>query len=202
MGGTQSLHTNSRDEALALPTEASARLALRTQQVIAYESGLASHPDPFGGSYVIEEMTDRIEAEANRLIAEVDQLGGMVAAIERGFPQREIQDAAYAAQRNVDAKKAIVVGVNEFVEESQPTGDLLRVSRSVEDAQLQRLAKFKSSRDQGVVRGSVAAIEDAAAGSANLMPVILSAVENRVSLGEIADALRGVFGVYRENVVV
>ena len=202
MGGTQSLHTNSKDEALALPTEASARLALRTQQVIAYEAGIASYPDPFGGSYVVEEITDRIEAEALRLIAEVDALGGMVEAIERGFPQREIQDAAYAAQRRIDAKQAIVVGVNQFVEPEENTAELLRVSKQVEADQLARLSRFRASRDGGAARGAVDAIQQAAAGRDNLVAHILTAVERRATLGEVADALRAVFGVYRENVVV
>lgn len=202
MGGTQSLHTNSKDEALALPTESSARLALRTQQVIAYESGVASHPDPFGGSYVVEGITDRIEAEALRLIGEIDSMGGMVDAIERGFPQREIQDASYAAQRRVDAKQDVVVGVNQFVETEGEVGELLRVSKQVEADQLVRLARYKATRDNAAARGAVDAIQQAASGTENLMPLILSAVENRATLGEIADGLRNVFGVYRENVVV
>jgi methylmalonyl-CoA mutase N-terminal domain/subunit len=202
MGGTQSLHTNSKDEALALPTESSARLALRTQQVIAYESGVASHPDPFGGSHVVEELTDKVEAEALRLIAEVDTMGGMVAAIERGFPQREIQDAAWTAQLRVDRKQAVVVGVNDFREEEPEAGGLLRVSRRVEEAQLARLAAFKAARSASEVRAALDAIEQAASGSSNLMPPILAAVESRASLGEIADSLRKVFGEYRENVVV
>lgn len=202
MGGTQSLHTNSKDEALALPTESSARLALRTQQVIAYEAGLASHPDPFGGSYVVEGITDRLEAEANRLIAEIDALGGMVTAIERGFPQREIQDSAYAAQRAVDDKKAIVVGVNGFVEAEAPVEGLLRVDRALEAAQVARLRAFKADRSADAVRDTLDALQQAAAGTANTMPLVLAAVEAKATLGEIADTLRGVFGVYHENVVV
>ena len=202
MGGSQSLHTNSKDEALALPTEASARLALRTQQVIAYESGVAAHPDPFGGSHVVEAITDRLEAEANRLIAEVDALGGMVAAIERGFPQREIQDSAYAAQRAVDSKQAIVVGVNEFVEVEAPAEGLLRVDRALEASQVARLREFKANRNAGAVGDSLDALQQAAAGSENTMPRVLAAVESRATLGEIADTLRKVFGVYQENVVV
>ncbi len=202
LGGTQSLHTNGKDEALALPTEASARLALRTQQVIAYESGVAKHPDPFGGSHVMEAETDRIEAEAQKLIAEIDAMGGMVAAIERGFPQREIQDAAYAAQLAVERKQAVIVGVNDFVEAEPPVEGLLRIDRSVEQDQLRRLAAFKASRSPVEVRAALDAIQQAAAGGDNLMPHILHAVEHRATLGEIADALRAVFGVYRETVVV
>ncbi len=202
MGGTQSLHTNGKDEALALPTEASARLALRTQQVIAYESGVAAHPDPFGGSHVVEGITDRIEAEAGRLIAEIDALGGMVSAIERGFPQREIQDSAYKAQRAVDSKAAIVVGVNDFVESEPPPEGLLRVDRSVERAQVERLARFRAARDAGAVRDTLDALGHAAAGTENTMPRVLAAVEARATLGEIADTLRAVFGVYQQSVVV
>lgn len=202
MGGTQSLHTNSKDEALALPTESSARLALRTQQVIAYESGVASHPDPFGGSHVVEGITDRLEAEALALIAEIDGLGGMVAAIERGFPQREIQDSAWKAQRAVERKEAIVVGVNEYVETEPPGGELLRVDAALERAQVARLQAFRAARNDGEVRGALARLQDAASGSANTMPCVLAAVQAHATLGEVADTLRGVFGVYQESVVV
>jgi methylmalonyl-CoA mutase N-terminal domain/subunit len=202
LGGTQSLHTNSRDEALALPTESSARLALRTQQVIAYESGVAAHVDPFGGSHVVEDLTDRVEADAQRLIGEIDAMGGMVSAIERGFPQREIQDAAYATQRAVDAKQQVVVGVNEFQVDEPAPEDILRVSAEVEEKQLVRLAAFKRSRDAGAVKGALAALQDAAAGDANTMPCIVAAVEAKATLGEVADSLRQVFGEYQESVVV
>jgi methylmalonyl-CoA mutase N-terminal domain/subunit len=202
MGGTQSLHTNSKDEALALPTESSARLALRTQQVIAYESGVAAHPDPFGGSYVVEGITDRLEAEALRLIGEVDALGGMVAAIERGFPQREIQDSAYRAQLAVDKKEQIVVGVNGFTEAEAPVEGLLRVDRALERAQVARLTAFKRDRVAANVKDALARLEEAARGPENTMPRVLAAVEAKATLGEIADVFRGVFGVYQESVVV
>ncbi len=202
MGGTQSLHTNSKDEALALPTELSARLALRTQQVIAWESGVAAHPDPFGGSHVVEGITDRLEAEALALIAEIDSLGGMVSAIERGFPQREIQDSAWKAQKAVDRKEAIVVGVNDFVDTEAPGGDLLRVDAALERSQVARLKAFRAARNEGAARGALAALEDAAAGTENTMPRIVAAVQAHATLGEVADCLRGVFGVYQENVVV
>jgi methylmalonyl-CoA mutase N-terminal domain/subunit len=202
LGGTQSLHTNSRDEALALPSEASARLALRTQQVIAYESGVSAHVDPFGGSHVVEGITDRLESEAQRLISEIDSMGGMVSAIERGFPQREIQDAAYAAQVAIDRKEQVVVGVNDFqIEEPAPEG-LLRVSKELEEKQVARLHAFKKGRNEGEVKGALAALADAAAGSDNTMPRILAAVEAKATLGEVADTLRGVFGVYQESVVI
>ncbi|MSQ01242.1 MAG: methylmalonyl-CoA mutase [Myxococcales bacterium] len=202
MGGTQSLHTNGRDEALALPSEASARLALRTQQVIALESGVARHPDPFGGSYVVEELTDRLEAEASRLIAEIDSFGGMVAAIERGFPQREIQDSAWRAQRDVEDKRAIVVGVNQYVEEEARVEGLLRVDRALERAQVERLRRFRDGRDPGTVTDALDALQQAAAGDANTMPFVLAAVVAKATLGEVADRLRAVFGVYQQSVVV
>ena len=200
MGGTQSLHTNSRDEALALPSEPAARLALRTQQVIAFESGVAKYPDPFGNSHVNEGLTDQLEAEATRLIGEVDAMGGMVAAIERGFPQREIQNAAYAAQQAIERKQAIVVGVNDFVEPEPPPSGLLRVSGELEHEQVARLRDLKRRRADP--KDTLDALQQAAAGTDNLMPHILASVEARATLGEIADTLRAVFGEYRESVVV
>ena len=202
LGGTQSLHTNSRDEALALPSEASATLALRTQQVIAHESGVAAHVDPFGGSFVVEAITDRLEAEASSLIAEIDGFGGMVSAIERGFPQREIQNAAYVAQLAVDKKEAIVVGVNAFTQDEPPPTNLLRVDKSLEVAQVARLRAFKASRNGVAAADAVTRLTAAARGTDNLVPHILTAVEARATLGEVADALRAVFGEYRENVVI
>ncbi len=201
-GGTQSLHTNSRDEALALPSESSARLALRTQQIIAFESGVARHPDPFAGSYVVEEMTDRLDAEATALLREIDGLGGMVAAIERGFPQREIQNAAYAAQLAVDRKEAIVVGVNDFAEKEPPPTGLLRVDPALEAAQVARLQKLRARRDGGAVKDALDSLQQTAVGAGNLMPPILHAVESLATLGEIADTLRAVFGEYQEMVTI
>ena len=202
LGGTQSLHTNSRDEALALPSESSARLALRTQQVIAFESGVARHPDPFAGSYVVEDMTDRLESEATSLLREIDGLGGMVAAIERGFPQREIQNAAYAAQLAVDRKEAIVVGVNDFAEKEPPPTGLLRVDPAIEAAQVARLQKLRARRDDSAVRDALDGLQQTAVGTGNLMPPILHAVESLATLGEIADTLRAVFGEYQEIVTL
>ena len=202
LGGTQSLHTNSRDEALALPSESSARLALRTQQVIAYESGLARHVDPFGGSHVIEAETDRLEAEALALIAEIDGMGGMVTAIERGFPQREIQNSAYAHQLAVERKQSVVVGVNDFVmEEAAPEG-LLRIAAGLEAEQVSRLEAWRAGRDASAVAGKLEALGEAASGTENVMPRILAAVEAKATLGEVADVLRGVYGKYRESVFV
>jgi methylmalonyl-CoA mutase N-terminal domain/subunit len=202
LGGTQSLHTNSRDEALALPTEASARLALRTQQVIAYESGLARHVDPFGGSHVIEAETDRLEAEALALIAEIDGMGGMVTAIERGFPQREIQNSAYAHQLAVERKQSVVVGVNDFVmEEAAPEG-LLRIGAALEAEQVSRLEAWRAGRDAKAVASQLEALGEAASGTQNVMPRILAAVEAKATLGEVAEVLRGVYGKYRESVFI
>ena len=195
MGGTQSLHTNSRDEALALPTESSARLALRTQQLIAAESGVADFVDPLAGSYVVEQLTDELEASASSLIGEVDSLGGMVSAIEAGFPQREIQNAAYQAQLAMDRGTAEVVGVNVHQDDSQPPTDLLKVDASVERGQVAALSEFKSGRSMGPVRESLDALQQAASGTDNVMPHIVRAVKNEATLGEIADAPREVFGV-------
>lgn len=202
LGGTQSLHTNSRDEALALPSESSARLALRTQQVIAYESGLARHVDPFGGSHVIEGETDRLEAEALALIAEIDGMGGMVSAIERGFPQREIQNSAYAHQMAVERKQTVVVGVNDFVMEEAAQEGLQRIAAGLEAEQVARLLAWRAGRDSGVVASCLEALGEAASGTTNVMPAILAAVEAKATLGEVADVLRGVYGKYRESVFV
>jgi methylmalonyl-CoA mutase N-terminal domain/subunit len=203
MGGTQSLHTNGRDEALALPTEASATLALRTQQIIAHESGVADFVDPFGGSYTIERLTDELEEEANRLIAEVDAMGGMVAAIEEGFPQREIQRAAYRHQREMESKERIVVGVNAYTTGAEaPQGEILRLDPALEDQQVARLQAVRAGRDAQVARDCLDSLEQAASGKDNLMPHLLSAVRADVSLGEIADTFRGVFGKYREKIVL
>jgi len=202
MGGSQSLHTNSRDEALALPTEESARLALRTQQLIASESGVADFVDPLAGSYVVEQLTDELEADATGLIAEVDSRGGMVAAIEAGFPQREIQNSAYRSQIAMDRGEQEVVGVNVHTDESEPPTDLLKVDGSIGEAQRERLAAFKSDRDQVAVREALDALQQTADGTGNVMPCIVKAVKSKASLGEIADCLRGVFGEYQEQVVI
>lgn len=202
LGGTQSLHTNSRDEALALPTAQTAELALRTQQVIANEGGVAEYVDPLGGSYVIEQLTDEIEAGARRYIDRIDDLGGMVRAIEVGFPQREIQDAAYRYQREIDAEERVIVGVNQFVNEGEEPPELARVDPRIEQAQRHRLAAFKAARDAEGVASALAALEGAARGTDNLLPHILHAVKSRCSLGEVSDTLRSVFGLYRERVVV
>ena len=203
LGGTQSLHTNGRDEALALPTESSARLALRTQQVIAYESGVADYVDPLGGSFAVERVTDELEASATALMAEIDGMGGMVEAIERGFPQREIQNAAYAAQLSVERGEQVVVGVNKFtVAEKAEAREILRINPVVEAEQVARLKGVRARRDAGRVRDAIARIEDAAAGDTNLMDPILAAVKSDVTLGEISHALRRVYGVWQDSGVV
>jgi methylmalonyl-CoA mutase N-terminal domain/subunit len=202
LGGTQSLHTNSRDEALALPTEQSARLALRTQQIIASESGVADFIDPLGGSWAIEALTDELEADALRLMGEVDSLGGMVAAIEAGMPQREIQNAAYMAQLEQERKEREVVGVNVYQGQPEPAPETLRVDPRLETEQVARLRELRSRRDAAAVRERLDAIQQAAAGTDNLLPHILAAVESTCTLGEIADALRKVWGVYKQRVVL
>lgn len=201
-GGTQSLHTNSRDEALALPTEASARIALRTQQILAYESRVADVVDPFAGSYLIESLTDELESRARALLGRVDELGGMVSAIERGFPQREIQNAAYAYQKAVEKGEQVVVGVNRFTLENEAQPELLRVDEALGATRRQQIAAVRASRDNGAVKQRLAELEAAARGAENLMPRILAAVKAEATVGEVCDALRGVFGEYQEQLVL
>lgn len=196
-GGTQSLHTNSMDEALALPTEQSVMVALRTQQIIAYESGAAETIDPLAGSYYVETLTDTIEAEANRYIERIDAMGGSVRAIEQGYMQREIQDSAYRYQREVEAGKRIVVGMNKFQVEEEPPQDLLKVNPAVAEAQASRLAQVRSARDSARVQATLAALQQGAEGTANLMPLLLDAVRAYATLGEICDTMRTVFGEYQ-----
>jgi len=197
LGGTQSLHTNSKDEALALPTEESVRIALRTQQVIAYESGVADTIDPLAGSYFIEKITDEIESKALSYIKKIDDMGGAVRAIENGFMQREIQDSAYRYQKAVESKEKTVVGVNCFeIEEEQPK-NLLRVNPAIGEAQKKRLRILKSRRDERAVASALKNIETTAKGQNNLLPPIFEAVKSYASIGEICNVLRDVFGVYR-----
>lgn len=200
MGGTQSLHTNSKDEALALPTEDSVRIALRTQQIVAYESGLADVVDPLGGSYYVEALTDKIEAECWDYIKKIDDIGGAVVAIEKGYIQKEIQDSAYKWQMDVETKQRVIVGVNQFqIQEKAPEG-LLRVDASVGDFQKQKLAKLKAERDNAAVQEKLAALEAACKDeSVNLMPFILDAVRVYATLGEICGVMRKVFGLYEAH---
>ncbi len=202
LGGTQSLHTNGKDEALALPTEATAKLALRTQQVIAYESGVADVVDPLGGAWAVERFTDELEAEAMRLIGEIDGMGGMVSAIEQGFPQREIQAAAYAAQLGIDRGEQTVVGVNRFQEAEEAMPELLRIDPAIEAEQVARTRAVREARDAKRSGEALDALQQAASGSENLMPFILDAVKADATLGEVSGRLRQVFGVYEETPIL
>ena len=199
LGGTQSLHCNGRDEALALPTEESARIALRTQQIIAFESGVANTVDPAGGSYVLEEQTDRIEREALALIERIDALGGTLPAIEAGVVQREIQDAAYRAQQQVDSGETIVVGVNRFATNETAAIETMRIDPEMEARQVAAVADVRRRRDADTWRAAIDAVVAAARGTDNLVRPIIAAVEAYATLGEISDALRGVFGEHEET---
>jgi methylmalonyl-CoA mutase, N-terminal domain len=201
LGGTQSLHTNSFDEALALPTEEAVRVALRTQQVIAFESGVANTPDPLGGSWFVEKLTDEMEQAAYGYFARIDELGGMVEAIRRNFPQREIADAAFTYQREVDERRRIVVGVNDFVQEDDPETPILRIDPALEGKQAERLAATRARRDGAAVEAALAELKQAAAGEANLMPPIIEAARDRATEGEMIAALQEVFGTYTESPV-
>lgn len=200
LGGCQSLHTNSRDEALALPSEEAARLALRTQQILAHESGIADTVDPLGGAYAIERLTDELEGKAEAYLSKVDAMGGMVEAIGRGYPQREIDDAAFAAQREIEQGQSVVVGVNAFQIEEPPPSGLLRVDEAVASRQRERLASLRSRRDQERANRSLDSLRTAAKGQENLIPHIFASVKALATLGEISDALREVFGEQREQV--
>ncbi len=196
MGGTQSLHTNSMDEALALPTEQAVQVALRTQQIIAYESGVADTIDPLAGSYVIEALTDALEARAADYIRQIDDMGGMLAAIEQGFVNREIQEAAYQYQQAIERGEQIIVGVNAFHVNEQHPVDIMRVDPAIETWQRARLAELRASRDGERVSALLGRLEGAARGTDNLLPLFVECVENDVTLGEICRVLRGVFGEY------
>jgi len=199
LGGTQSLHTNSRDEAYALPTEDAVRLALRTQQIIAYESGVADMIDPLGGSYVVEALTNEIERKSVEYIEKIDAMGGAIQAIAAGYIQREIAESAYQYQKEIEAKKRIVVGINRFQMEEKPLTDILRIRPEVEEYQKEKLRKVKEQRDNARVRETLALLKTAARGTDNVVPPILEAVKAYASLGEISDALREVFGEYRQS---
>ena len=198
LGGTQSLHCNGRDEALALPTEESARIALRTQQIIAHESGVPNTVDPFGGSYAVETLTNRIEAEAEALLARIEALGGTLPAIEQGFIQREIQESAYRDQLRIDAGEAVVVGVNRFATSEPSSIEVMQVDPDVERRQVARVGEVRAARDAGAWRSALDAIAVAARDGSNLVPAIVGAVEARATVGEISDAMRGVFGEHEE----
>jgi methylmalonyl-CoA mutase N-terminal domain/subunit len=201
LGGTQSLHTNSMDEALALPTEKAVQIALRTQQVIGYESGVADAIDPLAGSYYMETLTDRIEEEAQKYLDKIEDLGGALKAIEMGFQQREIQEASYQTQMSIDNGHRVVVGVNQFQTDDEQRPEILRVRQEVVDRQVARLNKVRAERDNAKVEQLLKLLDDAAKSDANLMPVLIECVENYVTIGEICRVLRGVFGEQREFMV-
>jgi methylmalonyl-CoA mutase N-terminal domain/subunit len=201
MGGTQSLHTNSMDEALALPTEKAVQIALRTQQVIGYESGVADTIDPLGGSHYVEELTDRIEEEATKYLDKIEDLGGALRAIEGGFQQREIQEASYRVQMSIDEHKRTIVGVNDFCTDEEERPEILRVRPEVVKRQIDRLNKVRAERDNAKAEQLLKMLDDAAKSDTNLMPVLIECVENYLTIGEICQVLRGVFGEQREFMV-
>jgi methylmalonyl-CoA mutase N-terminal domain/subunit len=202
LGGTQSLHTNSYDEALALPTEQAARIALRTQQIVAYESGVPQTVDPLAGSYYIEALTNEIETRASDYLGKIEALGGMIKALERGYVQQEIQNAAYEYQQQVDRQEAVVVGVNRFAVEEEKPIPIQRIDEALERRQVERLRALRARRDSGPWRAALQQIEAAAHSGENLMPRILAAVEASATVGEISDTMRKVFGEYKEAVVI
>ncbi|HUG44236.1 MAG TPA: methylmalonyl-CoA mutase family protein [Acidobacteriota bacterium] len=200
LGGTNSLHTNSMDEALALPTEQSARIALRTQQILAHESGVANTVDPLGGSYFLESLTNELEEDAFRYFEEIDSMGGMIAAIERGYPQKEIQEASYQYQRAMEAGEKKVVGVNSFLVDEEPPVEILRIGEEVRERQSAKLKKLRRSRSEREVRNALDQLTTSARSDENLMPAIIDAVKSYATLGEICLTLQDVFGVYEEPV--
>ena len=202
LGGAQSLHTNSRDEALALPTEESVRLALRTQQIIAHEAGVAETPDPLGGSWFVESLTNDLEAAAYAYLAEIDVMGGTLAALDAGFQQRQIQESAYRTQRNVDAGTQVVVGVNRFRDEATTTPPTQRIDPEGERRQVEGLRRVRAERDPAAWEAAMRRLDDGARGSDNLMPPIIDAVRAYATVGEIADHLRATWGVHRELITV
>jgi methylmalonyl-CoA mutase N-terminal domain/subunit len=199
-GGTQSLHTNGFDEALGLPTETSAKIALRTQQVIAHESGAADTVDPFAGSYYVESLTDEIERQARELMQKVEDLGGSVAAIEAGFIQREIEESAFAYHRRLQTKQDILVGVNEYVEDEQVDVEILKIDPETERNQVERLKRFKEERDQEAVAGRLDELREVARGKGNLLYPLKDALRDRATLGEVCGVMREVFGEYKPPV--
>ncbi len=200
LGGTQSLHTNSRDEALSLPTDESAMLALRTQQIIAHESGLINHPDPFGGSYVMEELTDTIEKEANDIIKSLENMGGVIEGIESGWIQNQIAQSASKYQESIDSKERIIIGVNEFKTDIIKDNKTMEIDESSVNIQLKRLKKFKKTRDNSSVKEKLNSLHKNAKGSQNLIPSIIECVKSNCTIGEISDQLRHTFGEHQSNI--
>jgi methylmalonyl-CoA mutase N-terminal domain/subunit len=202
LGGAQSLHTNSRDEALALPTEDSVRLALRTQQILAHESGVAETPDPLGGSYLVESLTDELEAAATAYLAEIDAMGGTMRALEAGFQQRSIQESAYRVQRAVDSGEQVVVGVNAFRDERAAAPPTQKIDPEGERRQVAGVRRVRAERDAAAWEAAMRRLEDAARGTDNLLPPIIEAVKAYATVGEIANRLRAAWGVHRELITV
>ena len=198
IGGTNSLHTNALDEAWALPTESSAALALRTQQILAHESGITETVDPIGGSYYVEALTNRVETAACDYIDRIDAMGGMVAAVEQGYPQREIQEASYQQQRRVEKQESIVVGVNQFTDEPELPIETLQIGHEVEDGQTRALARLKRKRSASRVQSVLSNLKRVASSNQNLMPPLIEAVRSEATVGEVCDALKDVFGIYQE----
>jgi methylmalonyl-CoA mutase N-terminal domain/subunit len=202
LGGTQSLHTNALDEALALPTEAAATLALRTQQIIAHETGIVDVVDPLGGSYFLEKLTCEIEAEALAYIDKIDRMGGMVPAIERSYPQKEIAESSYQFQRAVESKEQVIVGVNEFVSPDHEEIGTLYIDESAGERQLARLAETRRRRDRLRVEAAIDRLQAGARGESNLMPLLIDAVRAHATVGEMCDGLREVWGEYVEDPII
>jgi methylmalonyl-CoA mutase, N-terminal domain len=202
LGGTQSLHTNSLDEALALPTAEAATLALRTQQIIAHETGVTGTVDPLGGSYFVEKLTRDLEEEALAYFATIDRMGGMVEAIERGYPQKEVAESAYRFQQAVEQRDTIIVGVNGFVASNEEPLGLLYIDESAGERQLARLAELKRTRDNARVAATLEALREGARGTANTMPLLIDAVRAYATIGEMCDALRDVWGEYEEVPII
>jgi methylmalonyl-CoA mutase N-terminal domain/subunit len=196
LGGTQSLHTNGYDEALSLPTEAAAKIALRTQQIIAFESGVTDTVDPLAGSYFIEELTDELEKAAQLYIDKIDAMGGAVRAIEQDYIQQEIAHSAYEYQNDIESGEKVIVGVNRFMQQESPAENVFRVDDAIRKMQIDKINELKASRNNPAVHDVLHQLAEAAKGNQNLMPFILTAVESYATLGEIANALRGVFGEY------
>ena len=202
LGGTNSLHTNSLDEALALPTTEAATLALRTQQILAHETGVAGAIDPFGGSYFVERLTCDLEEESERYFRTIDGMGGMIAAIERGYPQREIAESAYRFQQDVDRKRRISVGVNEFVSDEERPVPILQIDETAAEQQLAKVDRVRRTRNTVAVTRALDRLRKAAAGSENTMPALLDAVRAYATIGEMCDALRDVWGEYQEQAII
>jgi methylmalonyl-CoA mutase N-terminal domain/subunit len=197
LGGTQSLHTNGYDEALSLPTEEAARIALRTQQIVAFESGASETVDPLAGSFFIEQLTNEVEEKAWQLIEKIDAMGGSVSAIEQGFIQNEIAKSAYDYQRKIETREKTIVGVNKFQSKEKGSIPLLKIDDSIRDEQIQKLKKLKESRNNEQAARCLEAVRQKAANNENIMPAVIDAVESYCTLGEIADELRKLFGEYK-----